>query len=401
MLIKKWPNLFALIFIAVERFQPPENQLFGSCVSPCNLRLEEATTMTQSTRRSWLQALGIGGTAAVAGCMNAPTQEATEKATEQRKKMEKTAKPTVDRVAADPTDIPDPIDRNSPKEIDVTLRPEEVTAEIEPGVTFDFMTYNGQIPGPFIRARVGDTINVTFENPEENAMPHNVDFHACYGPGGGAEATMTAPGETAKLKFSPQYPGTFIYHCAVPNLDMHISAGMFGIILVEPKEGLPEVDQEVYLGQHEVYTDKKAGEKGKHAFSMANMVREDPTYVLFNGEKYAFTPGARGPAATVNTGDTSRVYMVTGGPNLTSSFHPIGNVWSECWAEGAVESDPELNVQTKLVAPGSTTVATMEHPVPGPVKLVDHALSRVTRKGLMAIVQVEGDANPEVFDPDP
>jgi nitrite reductase (NO-forming) len=181
---------------------------------------------------------------------------------------------------------------------------------------------------------------------------------------------------------------------------MHISAGMFGMILVEPEEGLPEVDHEFYFGQHEIYTDKNAGEKGQHNFDMESMQREEPTYVVMNGEKYAITPDKYG-APAVSTGDTARVYFVTGGPNLTSSFHPIGNVWEELWPEGSLTTTPQSHIQTKQVAPGSTAIATMNFPVPGGFKLVDHSLSRVARKGCLAIVEANGDARPEIFDPDP
>ncbi|WP_299332954.1 copper-containing nitrite reductase [Haloplanus sp.] len=355
--------------------------------------------MFETTRRRALQALGVGGAAAAAGCsVQAPSTEAAQK---QRDRVEQAPTPSVDRVAADPTDIPEPIDRDEPAEVDVTLRPEEVTAEVEPGVTFDYMTYNGQVPGPMVRVRRGDTVNLTFENPSENALPHNVDFHAAAGPGGGAEATMTAPGETAHLRFAARYPGAYIYHCAVPNMDMHISAGMFGVILVEPEAGLPEVDQELYLGQHELYTDGQVGQEGNHSFDMAAMKAEDPTYVVMNGEKYAMTPDVHGSAATVSTGNTARVYFVTGGPNLTSSFHPIGNVWEEFWPQGSLTTEPQTHIQTSPVAPGSTCIATMEFPVPGNFKLVDHALSRVARRGCLAIVTAEGEERPEIFDPDP
>lgn len=345
--------------------------------------------------------MGVGTAASIAGCtVGAPTAN-KQQAAKTRNTVESTRTPSVDSVSADPTDLPPPINRDEPKEIDVTLRPREVTAEIEPGVTFTYMTFNGQVPGPFIRARRGDTINLTFENPEENNLPHNVDFHACYGPGGGAEATMTNPGDTAELSFSPQYPGAFIYHCAVPNLDMHISAGMYGLILVEPEGGLPDVDHELYLGQNEVYTKQEAGAEGEHNFDFNGMTREDPTYVLLNGAKYAFTPDVHGPAASVSTGETARVFFVNGGPNLTSSFHPIGNVWSELHPQGSLSTDPQTHIQTTPVSPGSTTVATMEFPVPGPVKIVDHALSRVARKGCLAVVDVQGEERPEIFDPSP
>ena len=352
--------------------------------------------MPATDRRTVLQGIGLGGMASLAGCSVGSSPQAMDT----RAKNTTNGKQTVDRVAADPTDVPGPIDRNEPAEVDVTLRPEEVTAEIEDGVTFDYMTYNGQVPGPLIRVRKGDTVDLTFENPDSNGMPHNVDFHAVAGPGGGAEATMTAPGETTRLRFKATYPGAYIYHCAVPNLDMHISAGMFGLILVEPEEGLPEVDHELYFGQHEIYTDRPAGTKGKHSFDMDAMRNEQPSYVVMNGEKYACTPDRYG-APAVKTGDTARVYFVTGGPNLTSSFHPIGNVWEKLWPEGSLTTRPQTHIQTKQVAPGSTTVATMDFPVPGAFKLVDHSLTRVARKGCMAIVAAEGDEKPDIFDPEP
>jgi nitrite reductase (NO-forming) len=248
--------------------------------------------------------------------------------------------------------------------------------------------------------RQGDTVDLTVENPEENTMAHNVDFHACYGPGGGADATTVAPGASARLQFKATYPGAFIYHCAVPNTDIHISAGMFGIILVEPEDGLPEVDHEFYVGQHELYTDKRAGESGHHAFDMEAMRREDPSYVLMNGEKYALTPDGYGPM-TVETGDTVRVYFVTGGPNLTSSFHPIGNVWKELYPKGSFGSQTQKYIETTPVRPGTATVATMDFPVPGGVKLVDHSLTRVARKGCMAVIAAEGEEDPDIFDPEP
>jgi nitrite reductase (NO-forming) len=250
-----------------------------------------------------------------------------------------------------------------------------------------------------IRVRRGDTVSVTVENDPENSMPHNVDLHAVYGSGGGAEATMATPGESNGFTFRAEYPGAFVYHCAVPNLDYHISSGMFGMILVEPEEGLPEVDHEFYFGQHEVYTDKRAGEEGHHKFNMGAMVREDPTYVLLNGGKAAISPDRYG-APTVQVGETARVFMATGGPNLCSNFHPIGNVFTECWAQGALGSEPMRYVQTQTVPPGSGMVGTMEFTVPETIKLVDHALSRVARKGMVGMITVEGEPNPDVFDPE-
>jgi len=357
--------------------------------------------MLATTRRRTLQALGLGGAASLAGCASsAPTADGST-ATDAPAQTTTPQPVDTDRIARDPTNVPDPVDRDSPAEVDVTLRSEEVVAEVEEGVTFTYMTYDGQVPGPFIRVRQGDTVNLTFENAESNSLPHNVDFHAVAGPGGGAEATTTAPGESARLRFQATYPGAYIYHCAVANMDMHISAGMFGIILVEPPEGMPEVDHEIYLGQHELYTNKSAGDEGHHEFDMASMRNEEPTYVLMNGEKYAWTPAGRGPAVTAGTDETVRVFFVDGGPNLASSFHPIGSVWEELYPDGSLSTAPQTHIQTREVPPGSTTIATMNSPVPGDFKLVDHSLSRVARKGCMAVVRAEGEARPEIFDPDP
>ncbi|WP_136715548.1 copper-containing nitrite reductase [Halorientalis salina] len=363
--------------------------------------------MFESSRRRMLQALGIGGAAALAGCSNNEPQEATNTGTEATTTSQSDQAKSIDadQVAADPTDLPDPVDWNSPRNHEVTLEAEEVTAEIEDGVTFDYMTFNGQIPGPMVRVRQGDTVTFTMENLEENNLPHNVDFHAIYGTGGGSVATTASPGSANSMEFEAQYPGAFIYHCAVPNLDQHISAGMFGMILVEPEGGLPEVDRELYFGQHELYTDKDVGTTGHHNFDMEAMKNEAPTYVLLNGEKYAYAAAGRGPVE-VNKGDRVRVFMVDGGPNLSSNFHPIGNVWTRAYRDGGLPDDGEFeayadpNIQTMKVPPGSCMIGEMETPVPSRIKIVDHALSRVARRGLLAEVDVLGSEEESIFDPD-
>lgn len=325
-----------------------------------------------------------------------PFSESKAKASQNESGLVTPETPRVDRVAADPTDIPAPISRRTPKTHDVTLVAKEVVGEIEDGVKFKYMTWNGQVPGPMIRVRQGDTINLSLKNLPENTTIHNVDFHAVYGTGGSAVATTTPPGGESHVTFKATYPGAFIYHCAVPRLDMHISSGMFGMIVVEPPEGLPEVDHEFYFGQHEVYTDKDAGEKGMHNFDRQSMLDENPTYVLLNGEKNAITPNRYG-ALQVNREETARLFMVTGGPNLTSNFHPIGNVWTKAWREGAIHNTPETYLQTCKVAPGSCGVFQMDYPVPEKIMLVDHAITRYANKGMLGIIKVNGKDQPEIF----
>ncbi|WP_265111564.1 copper-containing nitrite reductase [Halosolutus halophilus] len=360
-------------------------------------------TQTTASRRRFIQAIGATGTVAIAGCVGSDvgaSENSTETEDEEGLPAAKTV--DVDRIARDPTDIPDPVDWDEPREHDVTIRAQDVTAEIEPGVTFDFMTFEGQVPGPMIRVRQGDRVTLRFEVPEDSNMAmHNMDFHAVYGPGGGAEATTIAPGDdAAEIAFTAEYAGAFIYHCAVPNMDQHISAGMFGSILVEPEDGLPEVDNEFYLGQHEIYTDGEVGEEGHHSFDFDAVMEENPTYVVFNGQAYGFTEDGVGPMEA-EVGETARVYFANGGPNLLSSLHPIGNVWSNYYRDGDLLSEPDQNIETAPVAPGTTTAGEMEFPVPGPVKIVDHALSRVVHKGALAVVDVAGEENPDVYDEEP
>ncbi|MDZ7772175.1 MAG: copper-containing nitrite reductase [Balneolaceae bacterium] len=311
----------------------------------------------------------------------------------------KPAEVKVDRVAADPTNLPGPIRRSRPKTHEIELVSREVLAEIEDGVQFRYLTFGGQVPGPMLRVRRGDTVILTHTSAPENALLHNVDFHAVYGTGGGAAATYCSPGQSKTIKFKAMYPGAYIYHCAVPRLDYHISSGMYGLILVEPEEGLPEVDHEFYFGQNEIYSQKLPGETGMHEFNFENMQDEIAQYVVLNGEKQAITGNRYGPLK-VKKGETARIFFVNGGPNLASSFHPIGNVWTKTWREGAIASNPERFVQTALVPPGSCGIFEMDFPVPSTIHLVDHALSRVANKGMMGDIVVEGADDPDIFDPD-
>lgn len=312
------------------------------------------------------------------------------------------AAPTVKpkRVAADPTQVPPATKQKTPKTHKVNLECNEVIGEVKAGQKFRYLTFNGQVPAPMIRVRQGDTIDLTISNPATSLHPHNVDFHAVYGTGGGADATMVAPGQTKRIRFKTLYPGAFIYHCAAPGLDFHISSGMFGLILVEPPEGLPAVDHEFYFGQNEIYTKPEVDASGFLSFDYGAMKNEDPNFVVLNGESYAITDSLYG-AVKVKKGETARIYFVNGGPNLISSFHAIGNVWTKAWREGALANKPEKYIQTIGVSPGSCAVLEMEFPVPETIKLVDHSLSRVVSKGLMAMIEVEGTADTEIFDAKP
>jgi len=323
---------------------------------------------TDSDRRTFMKVAGAASAFALAGCVGSSDDGSETTPQREPQTQEEGLDPAksldTDRIAADPRDVPPPVDWDEPRHHDIEMVTTEETAEIEPGVTFDYMTFDRQVPGPMVRVRRGDTITFTLTNEAESAMPHNMDFHATYGPGGGADDTTIGPGESATIEFKAMYPGVHVYHCAVPNMDHHISAGMFGAILVEPEGGLPEVDRELYFGQHELYTEGRPGEEGHHAFDFDTMRAEDPTYVCLNGEAYAFTGNGRGPV-TVDKGERVRIFWANGGPNLMSSWHGIGNVWTNFYRDGDVVSDPDRYVETAPVSPGSVAIAEIDTPVPG------------------------------------
>jgi nitrite reductase (NO-forming) len=241
--------------------------------------------------------------------------------------------------------------------------------------------------------RVGDTVEVKLRNADDSAMMHNVDFHAVTGPGGGAGATMAGPGETKGFTFKALNPGLYVYHCATPVVAQHIANGMYGLILVEPEEGLPKVDREFYVMQGEIYTEEPFGTKGEATESFDKLLAERPEYFVFNGAVGALTTQK---PLDAKVGETVRVYFGVGGPNYTSSFHVIGEIFDKVYALGDLRSAPLKDVQTITVPPGGGAAVEFKLEVPGRYVLVDHALSRAQR-GLMGFLNVEGPPRPEIF----
>jgi nitrite reductase (NO-forming) len=300
-------------------------------------------------------------------------------------------------IAHDPADIPPPITRRTPEKVVVQLETVELEARLDEHTTYQFWTFNGRVPGPFVRVRVGDTVEVHLKNNENSMMMHNVDFHAVNGPGGGAKATTSGPGETNHFTFKALNPGLYVYHCAVAPVALHISSGMYGLILVEPEEGLPPVDREFYVMQGEIYTEESFGTAGLLTQSYDKLINERPEYFVFNGHVGALTDHY---PLKAKVGETVRLFFGVGGPNFTSSFHVIGEIFDKAYQLGSVTSEPITNVQSISVPPGSANIVEFKLEVPGRYVLVDHALSRAER-GLAGYLVVEGDPNPEVFDAPP
>jgi len=300
--------------------------------------------------------------------------------------------PVIDAIVTHAPEVPPPTDRDHPAKVRVKMETVEKTMTMEDGVEYHYWTFNGDVPGQMIRVREGDTVEVEFSNNPSSTVPHNVDFHAATGQGGGAEATFTAPGHTSTFSFKALQAGLYIYHCAVAPVGMHIANGMYGLILVEPKEGLPKVDKEFYIVQGDFYTKGKKGAQGLQPFDMDKAIAEQPEYVVFNGHVGSI---AGDNALKAKTGETVRMYVGNGGPNLVSSFHVIGEIFDKVYVEGGKLINE--NVQSTLIPAGGAAMIEFKVDVPGSYTVVDHSLFRAFNKGALGQLKVEGDENPEIM----
>lgn len=300
--------------------------------------------------------------------------------------------PAIKAVLTSPPFVPPPTNRKHPAKVVVELEVLEQEMPISEGVNYTFWTFGGTVPGSFIRVRQGDTVEFHLKNHPGSKMPHNIDLHGVTGPGGGAASTFTAPGHRSRFTFKALNEGIYVYHCATAPVGMHVANGMYGLILVEPPQGLPKVDKEYYVMQGDFYTTGKYREKGLQPFDMEKAIDEKATYVLFNGSEGSMTGDN---ALTAKVGETVRLYVGNGGPNLVSSFHVIGAIFDEVRYEGG--TNIQKNVQTTLIPAGGAAIVTFKAKVPGSYVLVDHSLTRAFNKGALAILKVSGPEDKTIY----
>jgi len=327
---------------------------------------------------------------AAALCLTADTARAQEEAAAPTGNPVVTDElPIENAILVSPPNVPPPITRRHPARVVIRLEVREIVQRLADGVDYTFWTFGGAVPGRFLRVREGDVVEFHLENHPSSKMPHNIDLHAVTGAGGGAASSFTAPGHSSQFTFTALRPGIFIYHCATAPVPMHVANGMYGMILVQPKEGMAPVDREYYVMQGEVYTAGRHGEEGLQAFDPIKADEERPPYVVFNGAVGSLV-GDRALQAKV--GETVRIYFGVGGPNLTSSFHVIGEIFDTVYSEGSFAS-PLHNVQTTLVPAGGSAIVEFKTEVPGTFILVDHSLTRAFNKGALGMLKVSGPAN--------
>ncbi len=300
--------------------------------------------------------------------------------------------PVISAMLTHAPNVPPPIARDYPAKVVVKIETVEKVMRLAEGVDYNFWTFGGQVPGQFIRIREGDEVEFQLSNHPDSKMTHNIDLHAVTGPGGGAVASFTSPGYTSEFSFTALNPGLYVYHCAMPPVGMHIANGMYGLVLVEPKEGLSKVDREYYVMQGDFYTKGSYGEQGIQPFDMDKAISESPDYVVFNGSVGALTGD---DALKANVGETVRLFVGNGGPNLVSSFHVIGEIFDKVNIEGGTAENH--NVQTTLIPSGGATITEFKVEVPGEYILVDHSIFRAFNKGALGILRVKGDENKRLY----
>jgi len=293
-----------------------------------------------------------------------------------------------------PPAVPPAIDRAKPARVVVELETTEQKGTLANGVAYTFWTFGGTVPGPMLRVRQGDLVEIRLTNRKDSHLMHSIDLHAVTGTGGGAAVTQVMPGETGAFEWKALNPGLYVYHCATPIIPMHVANGMYGMILVEPPSGMPRADREYYVMQGEFYTTGRTMEPGEQHFAAEKARDERPEYVVFNGRMGALLDKG---ALTATTGELVRLYVGNGGPNLISSFHVIGEVFDRVYPEAALGSEPKRNVQTTLIPAGGAAIVEFCVELPGRFLLVDHSLSRAMDKGALGALVVSGEGRPGVF----
>lgn len=287
--------------------------------------------------------------------------------------------------------VPPPVKRNAPTTVAIHFEAKEFLGELDEGVRYGFWSFNGTVPGPMARVRVGDTIQFHLSNSKDNVQPHNIDIHAVNGAHGGGALSLVEPGEKKVFTFQAMAPGLYIYHCAAGSIVDHIANGMYGLILVEPEGGLPAVDKEYYVMQSEFFASEP--ENGEASFDLQRGLDENPTYVVFNGKNGALVGEG---ALKAKVGETVRIFFGNIGPNSVSSFHIIGEIFDRVYVEGGIGGPINKNIQTTLVPAAGSTIVEFKVDYPGSYVLVDHSIFRVA-KGALGHLVVEGKENPQVI----
>ncbi|WP_229258409.1 multicopper oxidase domain-containing protein [Duganella rivi] len=276
------------------------------------------------------------------------------------------------------------------KTVKINLTAKEVETPIDnKGTMYRSWTYEGMVPGPVIHVEEGDVVEFTLTNDKTSKNSHSVDFHAAR-VDVVKDFEQVKPGEKGSYTFRADYPGIFYYHCGADPMIQHIARGMYGAIIVDPKDksAMPKADREYVLIQSELYANPD---------NQADMMANKWTNVMFNGGIFKYDP-VHDPDATrmlqAKPGERVRIYFVNAGVNEFSSFHAIAGIWDKVYPSGNPKN-ALTGLQSYVVGPGDAASFDIISPVEGANALVTHSL-RQALTGAIAILQYTKDADPKM-----
>jgi nitrite reductase (NO-forming) len=253
----------------------------------------------------------------------------------------------------------------------------EVPVRISDDTVVAAWTFEGQMPGPIVHCRVGDTVEFTLTNDVD--IPHSMDFHAAQIDPKVAFRSVVK-GQSVTFTFKPRVAGGFMYHCGTAPVLMHIGSGMHGAIIVSPREGMAPAKEFVLL-QSEFYLGAPAA--GVRPFDYQKMLATMPDYVCFNGRPNQYIKDP----IRVKVGDRVRFWVVNAGPTHPCNFHVVGEQFDTVYL-GAPPASPVRGVQTWAVAPGGGMCFELLCDLPGEFPFVNHGFGH-GQKGAIGFLVVE------------
>ena len=270
--------------------------------------------------------------------------------------------------------------------VHMTLK--DMTVQIAPGVKYNTWSFSGHgAPGPIVHVREGQMVEMTLTNG--GSIPHSIDFHAArIAPNVAFRDAM--PGESFTFRFRANDPGVYMYHCGTKPVLAHIANGMYGAIIVEPKEGLPKVDNEYVLVGSEWYLNGD-GIKQAASLDMSKARARLADWVTFNGyaNQYVTHP------LTADPGETTRFWVVAAGPTNNVNFHVVGTIFDRAWVNSDLASPPQRGVQTVVVPAGGGAVFDVKIDDEGTYPFVSHAFADVDlgQVGLLKVGNPKGSTS--------